>query len=168
MITGDATDDVYPEQEFDRVQCWHTLEHVHDPGLLLRRLRDAVKADGCISLVVPNRRSLTCSVFRRYWYHLDVPRHLHHFGPGDVRTLAAANGLLVRSVRHTASPSGLLGSVDIVVTRLLRRDPRLRSRIRLRSSARALTWPIARIHLADVVEYELVAEPGGQPIKSAR
>jgi SAM-dependent methyltransferase len=161
VITGDATDDVYPEQKFDRVRCWHTLEHVPDPGLLLRRLRDATKADGCISLVLPNRRSLTSSVFRRYWYHLDLPRHLHHFGPDDIRVLAAANGLLVTSVRHTASPSGLLGSVDVVVTRLLGRDPRLRSRNSLRSAVRALTWPIARVRLADIVEYELVAERGG-------
>jgi SAM-dependent methyltransferase len=156
VITGDATDDVYPEQRFDRVRCWHTIEHVSDPGLLLRRLGNAVKPNGSISLVLPNRGGLTSAVFRRYWYHLDVPRHLHHFRPNDVRVLAAANGLSVESVRHAASPSGLLGSLDIVLGRLARRDPRLRSRNRLRSTVRALTWPIARLHLADVVDYELV------------
>jgi SAM-dependent methyltransferase len=158
VIEGDATGDVYPDQRFDRVRCWHTLEHVVDPGLLLVRLRDAVKVNGAISLVVPNRRSLTSWVFRQYWYHLDAPRHLHHFSPRDIRALATANGLDVASVRHTASPSGLLGSLDIVLGRLLRGDPHLRSRNRPRSILRTLTWPIARMHLADVVEYELVLD----------
>jgi SAM-dependent methyltransferase len=155
VIRGDATDDVYPNQQFDRVRCWHTLEHVHDPELLLRRMRDAVKPNGLISLVLPNRKGLTSAVFRHRWYHLDVPRHLHHFSPRDIEALAVANGLSVPSVRHTASPSGLLGSLDIFLARILGRDPRLRSRNGLRSIARTLTWPIARAHLADVVEYEL-------------
>jgi hypothetical protein len=94
-------------------------------------------------------------LFRHRWYHLDVPRHLHHFSPRDIAALAAANGLSVSSVRHSASPSGLLGSLDIFLARFLRRDPRLRSRNELRSISRAITWPIARAHLADVVEYEL-------------
>ena len=31
---------------FDVVRCWHTLEHVADPGTLLQRLRDAVSETG--------------------------------------------------------------------------------------------------------------------------
>lgn len=154
VIRGDATDEVYPRR-FDRVHCWHTLEHVHDPGLLLRRMRDAVKPNASINLILPNRKGLTSALFRHRWYHLDVPRHLHHFSPRDIAALAVASGLSISSVRHTASSSGLLGSLDIFLARFAGRDPRLRSRKRLGSIARALTWPIARVRLADVVEYEL-------------
>jgi SAM-dependent methyltransferase len=153
VIQGDATEDIYPSTAFDRVLCWHTLEHVHDPQLLLRRLRDAVKSSGSISLVLPNPRSVQALLFRRYWYHLDLPRHLHHFRPRDVEALAEANGLSV-STRHTASPSGLLGSVDILLSRCGVRS-RLRSRPSVRWVTRVVTWAIARLRLADVAEYEL-------------
>jgi SAM-dependent methyltransferase len=155
IIVGDATDVEYPPTLFDIVRCWHTLEHVKDPVKLLGKLRDAVRPDGVVQLLLPNPRSLTSILFRRYWYHLDVPRHLHHFRPGDVAALAQKVGLHIRRIRHTASPSGLLGSIDIVVVRTTGYAVRLRSKSRLRSFTRIVTWPAARVGLADVVEYEL-------------
>jgi SAM-dependent methyltransferase len=161
VIQGDATEDVYPDTEFDRVVCWHTLEHVHDPGLLLRRLREAVKDEGGVSLLLPNPHSVQAVLFRRYWYHLDLPRHLHHLQPRDVNALAEANGLSVVSIRHTASPTGLLGSLDILLSRL-----GVTSHLRLRPSLRWITrwatWAMARLRLADVVEYELVPYPASE------
>jgi len=162
VIVGDATDVEYPPILFDFVRCWHTLEHVKDPVKLLGKLRDAVRLDGVVQLLLPNPRSLTSILFRRYWYHLDVPRHLHHLRPGDVAALAQKVGLHIRRIRQTASPSGLLGSIDIVVAQTTGyADFRLRSKPRLRSFTRIVTWPAARVGLADVVEYELTRSPGG-------
>jgi SAM-dependent methyltransferase len=157
VIVGDATTVSYPMHKFDVVRCWHTLEHVADPGALLDRLRDAVSDAGVISLVLPNRRSATSLLFRGYWYHLDLPRHLHHFQPTDVAALADFSGLRVARVRHTASPSGLLGSLDCLASAAVGRDTRIRSRPGFRWSARLITWWLARLRLADVVEYELAA-----------
>lgn len=156
VIVGEATEAIYPPEKFDRVRCWHTLEHVHDPLLLLRRIREACTPRGEVSLVVPNPRSATALLFGNGWYHLDVPRHLHHFRPADIRALASRAGLGVERERHTASPSGVLGSIDIAVLRAGGRDPRLRARPSLRSLSRMLTWPTAWVRLADVVEYTLV------------
>jgi SAM-dependent methyltransferase len=157
VIVGDATNVDYPEESFDVVRCWHTLEHVPDPLVMLSKLRDAARDDGVIELLLPNRRSLISMLFRRYWYHLDLPRHLHHFRPGDITAMAAIVHLRVRRVRHTASPSGLLGSIDCLIAGASGR-PRtaLRTKRRARSLTRLATWPIARIGLADVVEYQLV------------
>jgi SAM-dependent methyltransferase len=156
VIVGDATTVPYPARKFDVVRCWHTLEHVPDPAALLDRLREALSEAGLISLLLPNRRSGTSLLFRRYWYHLDLPRHLHHFQPYDVAALAAASGLRVTRIRHTASPSGFLGSIDCCVAGVAGRErTRFRSRSSLRWTARFLTWWLARLRLADVVEYEL-------------
>jgi 2-polyprenyl-3-methyl-5-hydroxy-6-metoxy-1,4-benzoquinol methylase len=162
VIVGDATTVDYPQERFEVVRCWHTLEHVPDPGRLLRRLRSAVADDGVVSLLLPNRRSATSILFQRYWYHLDVPRHLHHFRPRDVAELAQEGGFEVQRIRHTANPSGLLGSIDCLVAGLSgRRRTRLRSRPRLRWTARFVAWMFARLELADVVEYELIkVRPG--------
>jgi SAM-dependent methyltransferase len=156
-IVGDALTVEFPSERFDRVLCWHTLEHVSDPLGLLGRLRGAVREGGHISVLVPNRRSVLAVMFRRCWYHLDLPRHLFHFRPADIRALASQAGLEVRAERHKASPSGLLGSVDCLTAAWGRtRTTSLRRSPRLRSATRAVTWPIARVGLADVVEYELV------------
>jgi SAM-dependent methyltransferase len=163
VIVGDATEVELPQARFDRVRCAHTLEHVPDPTALLRRLRAAVAEGGSIDVVVPNRASATAAVFRRYWYHLDVPRHLFHFRPRDVRALAAASGLAVASVHHTASPTGVLGSVDCLLAGLAGRPwTRLRSSPPLRRAARALAWALARLRASDVVEYRLTV-PGRGP-----
>jgi hypothetical protein len=156
-----------PDPSFDRVRCWHTLEHVPEPVKLLTRLRDAVSEDGTISLVLPNRASLTCIIFRRYWNHLDVPRHLYHFRPDDILALAERCELSVVAIRHTASPSGLLGSIDCIVASMFGPGSRpLTSRNPLRKWTRLFTWWFARAGRADVVEYTLVrARKGGpQPI----
>jgi SAM-dependent methyltransferase len=156
VIVGDATEVTLPPTRFDRVRCAHTLEHVPDPVRLLQALGQAAAHDGTIEVIVPNRRSATATLFRSRWYHLDVPRHLFHFRPEDIGALAGQAGLTVKSLRHTASPSGLLGSVDCVLAAHIgRARTRLRSRSGLRRLALPLTWALARLGRADVVRYEL-------------
>jgi SAM-dependent methyltransferase len=156
VIVGDATEVPLPPARFDRVRCAHTLEHVPNPVRLLQVLREVAAHDGMIEVIVPNRISATAAIFRSRWYHLDVPRHLFHFRPQDIGALAGQAGLTVRSLRHTSSPSGLLGSVDCVLAAAFgRARTRLRSRRGLRQVALPLTWALARFGWADVVRYEL-------------
>lgn len=169
VIVGDATAVPLPPTRFDRVRCAHTLEHVPDPVRLLRTLRQAAAHDGAIEVIVPNRRSATAALFRSRWYHLDVPRHLFHFRPEDIGALAGQSGLTVKSLRHSASPSGLLGSVDCVVAAHFgRARTRFRSRRGLRRVALPLTWALARLGWGDVVRFELLrAENAPPPYASA-
>lgn len=153
---GDVQELELGEGQYDHIRCAHVLEHLPAPGEVLAKLARALRAEGEILVVVPNRRSFTSLVFRRYWYHLDVPRHLSHFRPRDVAELASRSGLHVRAARHTGSPSGLLGSVDC----LLGGRTHLRSRTPLRRPAQVVAVPLARLRLADVVEYRLVRQAG--------
>jgi SAM-dependent methyltransferase len=156
VIIGDAAEVDLPGERFDHVRCWHTLEHVPDPIGLLERLRDALEPDGTISLMLPNRHSATAAFFGNRWYHLDLPRHLHHFRPADVRAAAREAGLAVLAVRHTASPSGLLGSLDCSIASFGGVRTRLRSSPRWRRAARFAAWGFARARWSDIVEYTLV------------
>jgi len=45
-------------QVFDAIEMGFVLEHVDDPGLILRRFRDFLKPDGVLFVSVPNARSL--------------------------------------------------------------------------------------------------------------
>lgn len=155
VLVGDVSELDLGDGAFDRVRCAHTLEHLSDPALVLGKLARAVKAGGEIVLVLPNRSSFMSLLFRSYWYHLDVPRHLFHFRRSDIEALAAASGLRLAAVHHAASPTGLLGSLDCVLAGRTGRASRLRSRPAVRLLGQAATIPLALLHLSDVVEYRL-------------
>lgn len=155
VVVGDATIVDWPTGPFERIRCAHTLEHVPDPVELLHRIHSVVAPEGEISIVVPNRRSVTCAAFRRYWHALDLPRHLWHFAPRDIRALAAVTGLKVTSSRHITSPNGLLGSVECVIEAASGQYVPLRERRTLRLAVLPIPWVFARLGLADVVEYTL-------------
>lgn len=46
------------DQPFDAIEMGFVLEHVDDPGLILRRFRAFLKPDGVLFAAVPNARSL--------------------------------------------------------------------------------------------------------------
>jgi 2-polyprenyl-3-methyl-5-hydroxy-6-metoxy-1,4-benzoquinol methylase len=65
----------FPEH-FDCIVCSHVLEHVHQPGELIRLLYDALKPGGTLLLSAPNALSKAGCYFGPYWRGLEAPRHL--------------------------------------------------------------------------------------------
>jgi 2-polyprenyl-3-methyl-5-hydroxy-6-metoxy-1,4-benzoquinol methylase len=47
-----------PHELFDNIVLGHVLEHVDDPGLIIKRAKDWLRPEGCIFAAVPNARSL--------------------------------------------------------------------------------------------------------------
>lgn len=162
VVVGDAAELDLGEDAFHQIRCAHVIEHLPDPGRVLRKLARALTRDGEIVVLVPNRLSFTALAFGKYWYHLDVPRHLFHFRPRDLQRLAANSSLTVASVRHTGSSAGVAGSVDCVLAAAAgRRVSRLYANTLARRLARAPSLAFATLRLADVVEYRLVRRPDG-------
>lgn len=71
--------DIEPES-FDIIIVWHVLEHLVSPEQDLKILRGLLKQDGSIFISVPNIDSLQAKLFQGRWFHLDLPRHIVHFG----------------------------------------------------------------------------------------
>ncbi|MFN0062943.1 MAG: class I SAM-dependent methyltransferase [Myxococcaceae bacterium] len=69
------------EARFDVITLWHSLEHLPDPFATLRDLTRRLSPEGVIVIAVPNAMGFQAQVFGKKWLHLDVPRHLFHFGP---------------------------------------------------------------------------------------
>ena len=80
---------------FDVIALWHVLEHLPDPRDLLQAAAGALKPGGVLVIAVPNPRSLQFAVFRRYWAHLDAPRHLALMPAAAIVGSARASGLEV-------------------------------------------------------------------------
>ncbi|MBB1059130.1 class I SAM-dependent methyltransferase [Marilutibacter spongiae] len=71
-----SLEDVSPTQPFDRITLSHVLEHLHEPGAALQRMRGWLKPGGEIWLAVPNPGGPGHRYFGRNWFSLDPPRHL--------------------------------------------------------------------------------------------
>ena len=92
----------FPAAAFDAVSIWHVLEHLHDPVATLQELARVLKPGGILSLAVPNVESWQAKVFKGQWFHLDLPRHLFHFGPASLHPLLRQAGFSVMR-QHTLS-----------------------------------------------------------------
>lgn len=95
-----SLDDLGALGPFDCITLWHSLEHLRDPLGGLRKVRELLKADGVLIVAVPNARGAQARLFNRYWLHLDVPRHLHHFGPHALEEALTLAGFDLRRIWH--------------------------------------------------------------------
>jgi 2-polyprenyl-3-methyl-5-hydroxy-6-metoxy-1,4-benzoquinol methylase len=104
---GDALVEVSGlEGQFDTVLCYDVLEHLVDPGLVLRELRQRVAPGAHLHVSVPNGRHWSLIydlVFRgtfgyTEWGHRDST-HLRWFTPRDLKEILEGAGWRVVALR---------------------------------------------------------------------
>lgn len=79
-IVGETLSTVPLQPEsVDAVVFRHSLEHVTDPRLDLRRVHAALAPGGRLAVIVPNWGSWQRRAFGEYWFPLELPRHRTHF-----------------------------------------------------------------------------------------
>ena len=88
-----------PSGHFDVITLWHVLEHVPDLTGTIKTLKRTLAPSGTLVVAVPNWLSLDAQFYGEDWAAYDVPRHLSHFRPRDVRRLFARFDLDVAEVR---------------------------------------------------------------------
>lgn len=79
-------EDVQCGERFDAIICQHVIEHVTDPGRLVRWISDHLAPGGVLYLETPDLNGLSRFFFRNHWMALSTPRHFHLFSR---KTLAA-------------------------------------------------------------------------------
>lgn len=67
------------EKKFGLITCLHSLEHIEEFQSYLIKFRKLLKKNGYLLISVPNFSSFESKLFGKYWFHLDIPRHLYHF-----------------------------------------------------------------------------------------
>jgi 2-polyprenyl-3-methyl-5-hydroxy-6-metoxy-1,4-benzoquinol methylase len=88
-----------PQAHYDAITLWHVLEHVHDLHSYMEQLKNLLAKNGKIFIAVPNYTSADAAAYRNYWAAYDVPRHLYHFTPKAIATLAQQHGLKVTETK---------------------------------------------------------------------
>ncbi|MDQ2642205.1 MAG: class I SAM-dependent methyltransferase [Myxococcota bacterium] len=81
---------------FDAITAWAVFEHLHDPLAAFRRASELLRPGGRLIALVTNINSL----FSRYSYREDVPRHLYFFSEQSLARFGHAASLRLVSVAH--------------------------------------------------------------------
>ncbi len=76
-----------PGQSRDIITLWHVLEHIHQLDKNMKAFSRILKAGGKLIIAVPNPGSCDASHYQEYWAAYDVPRHIWHFSPDQMKTL---------------------------------------------------------------------------------
>lgn len=77
----------------------HSLEHVTDPRLDLRRVHGALRPGGRVAVIVPNWGSWQRKAFGQYWFPLELPRHRTHFRSAGLQAALVDAGFTDVDVR---------------------------------------------------------------------
>ena len=104
-------------ESFDRVVIWHVLEHLVNPRETLLEVHRILKPSGQVVIAVPNFSSLQARWAGPVWFHLDLPRHLHHFPLEALRNLIEGCGLRCHATRHFSFRQNPFGWVQSAVNR---------------------------------------------------
>lgn len=88
-----------PDDHFDVITLWHVLEHVPELLETVEQLKRTLAPEGTLVVAVPNCTAFDAQFYGEYWAAYDVPRHLYHFRPGDVRRLFDQKSMTVTDIR---------------------------------------------------------------------
>lgn len=83
---------------FDVISMWHVLEHVPHLNERIQTLKKLLKQNGVLIVAVPNMNSHDADFYKEFWAAYDLPRHLWHFRPEDIRKLMSKHGFEVKQV----------------------------------------------------------------------
>jgi SAM-dependent methyltransferase len=103
---------------FDLIILFQVLEHLAEPLVTLRQSADLLAPGGVMVVAVPNFSSWQARVLGRSWFHLDVPRHLHHFSPPVLAAAFETVGLKVVRTRFVSPEHDPYGWVQSALNRM--------------------------------------------------
>ncbi len=111
MVTGTLEEAGLSDEAFDLVILRHVLEHLPSPSHTLGEVRRLLVDGGFCLLTLPDIGSWEAKLMGRFWYDLDLPRHLYHFTKMSLFNLLAKHRFRVHRIGHSYSPNIWIGSL---------------------------------------------------------
>lgn len=147
-----AIEDFSANRPFDLVLMLNLIEHVADPGKVLRKAADMLSPDGLLLLKTPNFDALDARLFRHHsWAGLHTPRHFVLFTRESLIDLCRRSGLEVVSFQYTqGAPFWSVSVLD-----LLRRM----GLVRVDADRPAVTHPLIPLLQAVFAGFDFIRRP---------
>ena len=105
----ESIEEARAQAPFDCITLWHSLEHMRDPHATLSSIACMLAPGGLLFVAVPDAGGLQARLFGASWFHLDVPRHLYHFGARSLKGLLDTVGFAPLRQWHQEFEYDLLG-----------------------------------------------------------
>ncbi len=74
-------DNVNINGKFHAITLFHVFEHLTKPTVTLDKIDKLLQSGGYLVITVPNISSTQSLLFKGFWFHLDIPRHIFFFEP---------------------------------------------------------------------------------------
>lgn len=139
----------YPDNYFDAIRLYHVIEHIDNPSLCLKLIRQKLKKDGELIIGTPNSSSIISNIFRSYWYNLDSPRHLFLFSPQTLGKLLKKNGFSVNKIEF-CSAGGIAGSLQYTINGFFNKRIDFVHKIYIVLLFYSLEWFLNKLRTGDV------------------
>lgn len=97
VFLGTFEEASYPDDSFDLVILWETLEHLENPYAVLRKVSRILRPGGLVVINVPNITSLWNRLLHDRWWLIE-PMHYYYFEPRTIRRLLEMLGFSVLSI----------------------------------------------------------------------
>lgn len=105
----------FPNESFDIITMWHTLEHFAETEKYLAEANRILKDGGVLIIEVPNFNSWGTRLTKNNWFHLDVPRHLFHFTSETLGNLLDYGGFEVLKFSYPSSIYAVFGFIQSAI-----------------------------------------------------
>lgn len=70
--------------KFDIVILNHVFEHISDPNIFIKNIKNIMSEESFIILEIPNSNCLQIKIFKEYAIHLDQPRHRYLYNRDNI------------------------------------------------------------------------------------
>ena len=118
ITKGELCNVSFPDEYFDAVTFWGSLEHMSDALSVLKTARRLLKTNGKIIVWTQNIASLEAKIFKNYWHHLEVPTHYYQFSPATLVKLLKRAGFKITKVRFDSLSMGIIPSLYYVLNKI--------------------------------------------------
>tara|TARA_B100000683_G_scaffold275671_1_gene327185 strand:- start:71 stop:721 length:651 start_codon:yes stop_codon:yes gene_type:complete len=99
----------FGSQKFDAIILNHVIEHLPFPCQTIKLCREILSNKGKLVIVTPNIKSFGHQLFKKYYYHLDPPRHLQLFSVKSLQRLIQEVGFKNYEISTTALRAEMVG-----------------------------------------------------------
>lgn len=90
--------DKIEDHSIDVVTAWHVLEHIYKLEEEILQVKRVLAESGSFIVALPNCNSADAEFYCKYWAAYDVPRHIWHFTPSDVKRFIDKQGFSLKDV----------------------------------------------------------------------
>ncbi len=104
---GQLLDAQYPASCFDAVTMWDALEHIHNPGEVMREIYRITKLHGKVYISVPNFGSWYGRNFKDKWFMFTAPLHYYHYTQGTLSRLLREAGFATVQISFPLGDVGM-------------------------------------------------------------